>query len=219
MRDTDEIRADAVARAADGEARLPQEVLRKERVLERECGDCRLCCKILRFDQDDVVVTERGRWCSQAFEGGCRIHSTAPPVCAGMLCAWRAGFLGDAERPDKLRAVPVLEDRKPVGLTMIWHTLNEPELTPTARRAAQRMLGKGDPVIAAPVPQAISRTGTRMDVLVLPGFKMKGARGLPTHGMILKYNGAELIRLAAIKALGEQNVEHDVPREDPAGEG
>lgn len=198
----DQYRASHVARAADGESRQLEEVVRQARAEERECGDCRLCCKVLKIEEGPEVITERGKWCQHASGSGCQLHAEGqPPVCARFLCAWRGGFLEDAERPDRLRAVPILQDGPPLGAVIVWHTAGDPELTKKALAASQRMLDGRDDALVDPLPQMVCPSGDRISLLVLPGNTVQDARGLPSAKALKRYNGAQLRRLAAAKAL------------------
>ena len=69
----------------------------------RSCGDCTLCCTVLRVDE---IGKLGGEDCvHQQAHGGCAIYSTRPNVCRGYRCLWLSGGLGDADRPDRLGAV------------------------------------------------------------------------------------------------------------------
>ena len=70
---------------------------------KRECGECSLCCTVLRVDE---LAKLGGRPCvHQRQEGGCRIHSKRPEICRAYRCAWLGGAFGDDDRPDRLGAV------------------------------------------------------------------------------------------------------------------
>ena len=67
----------------------------------RDCGDCAVCCTVLKIDAPDLrkpadiaCVHHRGR--------GCAIHATRPSVCRAWFCAWRRdATMPDAARPDQ----------------------------------------------------------------------------------------------------------------------
>jgi hypothetical protein len=53
----------------------------------RSCGDCSMCCKIMRVDELDKP---QGVWCRHCApgKGGCTIHETRPFVCRDYRCGW-----------------------------------------------------------------------------------------------------------------------------------
>jgi Fe-S-cluster containining protein len=70
----------------------------------RICGDCDLCCTVLRVDE----LAKRARQpCDKLRTDGpgCSIHQTRPDICRGYTCAWLQGSFGDDDRPDRLGAV------------------------------------------------------------------------------------------------------------------
>jgi hypothetical protein len=69
----------------------------------RECGECSLCCTVLRVDELDKLG---GVTCEHVLaHGGCRIHPTRPGICRGYRCLWLRGGLELDDRPDRLGAV------------------------------------------------------------------------------------------------------------------
>jgi hypothetical protein len=76
----------------------------------RECGDCSLCCTLLRVD---ALRKLGGVDCvHQDVAGpGCAIHAHRPQVCRRYACLWRGGSLDAADRPDRLGAVLDLVSR------------------------------------------------------------------------------------------------------------
>jgi hypothetical protein len=52
----------------------------------RQCGDCSLCCKVLRIAELDKP---KDSWCPN-FEHhvGCRIYADRPPSCRTFMCRW-----------------------------------------------------------------------------------------------------------------------------------
>jgi hypothetical protein len=71
---------------------------------ERECGDCSLCCTLLRVD---ALRKLGGVDCvHQDVAGpGCAIHARRPGICRRYACLWRRGSLDVDDRPDRLGAV------------------------------------------------------------------------------------------------------------------
>jgi len=84
--------------------------LRGERELpegpERICGECSLCCTVLRVD---ALAKLGGTPCRHQQSGnpagGCGIHTRRPEICRGYRCLWLSGSLEDGDRPDRLGAV------------------------------------------------------------------------------------------------------------------
>ncbi|NNL67008.1 MAG: hypothetical protein HKP30_12245 [Myxococcales bacterium] len=72
----------------------------------RVCGECSLCCTVLRVDElrklGGVPCPEL-RAASQG--GGCSIHARRPAICRGYRCLWLQGKLDAQDRPDRLGAV------------------------------------------------------------------------------------------------------------------
>jgi hypothetical protein len=86
----------------------------------RSCGECSLCCTVLRVDDLDKLG---GTPCAYLRrEGsGCSIHQRRPEICRAYRCFWLKGGLEDDDRPDRLGAVidlvsaggvPVMEIRQ-----------------------------------------------------------------------------------------------------------
>ncbi len=70
----------------------------------KPCGDCSLCCKILRIN---VLEKPAGLWCRHfAKNAGCRIHSASPHECQRFQCYWTISeALGEEWRPDRSKLV------------------------------------------------------------------------------------------------------------------
>ena len=76
----------------------------------RQCGECSLCCTVLRVDE---IAKLGGTRCQHVRSGaGCAIHARRPAICRGYECMWLRGKLRDKDRPDRLGAVL---DLVPVG--------------------------------------------------------------------------------------------------------
>ncbi len=71
---------------------------------QRVCGECSLCCTVLRVD---ALRKLGGVDClHQDIDGpGCSIHAKRPRICRAYRCAWLKGSFGEADRPDRLGAV------------------------------------------------------------------------------------------------------------------
>jgi hypothetical protein len=76
----------------------------QETIAERTCGDCSLCCTVLRVD---ALRKLGGVACvHQDVAGpGCAIHPERPGICRAYRCLWLAGGLEAGDRPDRLGAV------------------------------------------------------------------------------------------------------------------
>ncbi len=69
----------------------------------RVCGECSLCCTVLRVDE---LRKLGGTPClHQRSGGGCTIHARRPGICRSYECLWLSGSLGADDRPDRLGAV------------------------------------------------------------------------------------------------------------------
>jgi hypothetical protein len=68
--------------------------------LNRSCGSCTLCCKLLPVKGVDKPAHTR---CQHQFSGGCRIYSTKPQECSDWSCVWRRGDEATVHlrRPDR----------------------------------------------------------------------------------------------------------------------
>lgn len=77
---------------------------------ERACGDCSLCCVVLRVDELEKLGGVRCRElrspeAARALGGGCGIHERPPAICRRYRCAWLQGHFEEDDRPDRLGAV------------------------------------------------------------------------------------------------------------------
>ena len=77
----------------------------------RRCGDCDLCCTVLRVD---ALGKLGGRRCRHQRElgAGCGIYATRPGICRDYRCLWLQGGLEPGDRPDRLGAVIDLSTRE-----------------------------------------------------------------------------------------------------------
>ena len=76
----------------------------------RECGECALCCTVLRVDELEKPARVA---CDKLRRDGpgCSIYETRPRICRSYKCAWLQGSFGDEDRPDRLGAVMDLQFR------------------------------------------------------------------------------------------------------------
>lgn len=57
-----------------------------EAAVRRECGDCRLCCKLLAVDE---IGKPPRMWCEHSAAGvGCTIYEGRPAACRTFRCLW-----------------------------------------------------------------------------------------------------------------------------------
>lgn len=72
----------------------------------RACGECSLCCTVLRVDELEKLggVPCRALRAAEA-GGGCGIHARRPKICRAYRCLWLQGGLEAGDRPDRLGAV------------------------------------------------------------------------------------------------------------------
>jgi hypothetical protein len=75
----------------------------------RSCGDCSLCCKLLRID---AFNKPNGKWCAHCApgRGGCKIYETRPDECRAFYCLWLISPHIAAEwQPNKCKMVLSVE--------------------------------------------------------------------------------------------------------------
>jgi hypothetical protein len=71
----------------------------------RGCGDCSLCCKLIRVD---AFEKPPGVWCAHCTpgRGGCKIYSERPTECIDFYCAWMVSpGLDERWRPNRCKIV------------------------------------------------------------------------------------------------------------------
>jgi hypothetical protein len=70
----------------------------------KPCGDCSLCCKVLRIN---VLDKPAGQWCRHFAKGtGCSVHSASPVECQRFQCLWTISQgLDETWRPDRAKLV------------------------------------------------------------------------------------------------------------------
>jgi hypothetical protein len=73
-------------------------------VTERACGECTLCCTVMRVD---ALRKRAGTPCRHLRRDGvgCAIHAERPRICRRYRCLWLQGGLEEGDRPDRLGAV------------------------------------------------------------------------------------------------------------------
>src|SRR5712671_5304836 len=72
----------------------------------RGCGECSLCCKLIRVD---ALAKAPGTWCAHCApgSGGCKIYESRPAECRDFYCAWMVSPSLGVESDGKLIAVHV----------------------------------------------------------------------------------------------------------------
>jgi len=61
--------------------------------MERSCGSCSLCCKLLSIE--GVEDRPGWTWCKHCRpgKGGCSIYDDRPHACRSFVCGWLSGAL------------------------------------------------------------------------------------------------------------------------------
>jgi hypothetical protein len=75
----------------------------------RHCGDCSLCCKLLKITE---LMKPEAKWCPHCApgRGGCKIYDQRPGECQSFFCAWlTAPELGPEWRPKTAKMVLYVE--------------------------------------------------------------------------------------------------------------
>src|SRR4051812_2580631 len=92
---------------------MPEENLRPDRphdptVPNRSCGDCTLCCKVLKIT---ALEKPQGIWCNHCNpRAGCTIYGDRPEECRTFFCGYLTNpDLGDEWKPNRSKIVLVAE--------------------------------------------------------------------------------------------------------------
>jgi hypothetical protein len=109
-------------------------------LVERECGDCRVCCTI--FEIPELEKPKR-QLCVHLCKKGCEIYPERPSTCRAYRCRWLQGDpqLERRDRPDRLGVVfDTQGDANPL-LQGIKHVIAR-EVLPSAfkRKRAERWI-------------------------------------------------------------------------------
>jgi len=72
--------------------------------IERTCGDCTLCCKVLGIKELDKPPLV---YCTHAIKDhGCAIYATRPESCQTFVCQWLiSSWLPEWAKPNKIHGV------------------------------------------------------------------------------------------------------------------
>lgn len=74
-----------------------------EETIDRQCGECNLCCKLLVVEELEKPAHQ---WCPHVQLGvGCKIYDTKPKVCSDFKCLWLLGLVGEKQYPLKTKVV------------------------------------------------------------------------------------------------------------------
>jgi Fe-S-cluster containining protein len=72
----------------------------------RSCGECTLCCTLLRVDELRKLGGSPCVHLRRPPEApGCGVHAHRPRICRAYACVWLSGALDEEDRPDRLGAV------------------------------------------------------------------------------------------------------------------
>jgi hypothetical protein len=67
----------------------------------RDCGDCSLCCTVLKVDSPDFKKSA-DQPCAHLAPRGCSIHAIRPNICRTWFCVWRrVAAMPEEARPDR----------------------------------------------------------------------------------------------------------------------
>lgn len=69
--------------------------------MQRKCGDCQLCCRLLPTKEIGNVANEK---CRHQCRTGCAIYDHRPFSCRSFSCQWLLG-LDTGQRPDRAHMV------------------------------------------------------------------------------------------------------------------
>jgi hypothetical protein len=105
----------------------------------KQCGDCSLCCKLLRIPE---LNKPKDEWCPNfAHRIGCRIYADRPPSCRDFSCRWLVdSTMGPEWKPSLCKMVLDAKPRLLVvhadpAVTKPWRA--EPYSSTLKRLAAQ----------------------------------------------------------------------------------
>ena len=139
---------------------------------QRECGDCSLCCKVLRIPE---LEKPKDHWCFNFVRGrGCGIYPDRPQSCRTFHCAWLTEpTLGPEWKPSVSKMVLV---SKPNLLTV--------HIDPTANRP-----WRTEPYYS--VLKSLAAQGQKNHTVVLVVERGRNIAVLPDREMDLGYIDAQ----------------------------
>ncbi len=80
-------------------------ILEEQAKTARGCGDCSLCCEVLKIDE---LQKPKDQWCKHCLPGagGCSIYETRPTCCRTFACMWLIDpILPEEWRPTRSKMV------------------------------------------------------------------------------------------------------------------
>lgn len=84
--------------------------------MDRSCGSCTQCCKILSVEE---IEKPRYEWCKHCDpKSGCKIYETRPKSCVEFSCLWLQGFGDDWFKPNRSKIVATGDSN---GLNVVLH--------------------------------------------------------------------------------------------------
>lgn len=145
--------------------------------MKRECGDCIVCCVYHRIPQlnkppmthcenldvPGPIEPNMVYYTGPSKRGNCTIYKERPKVCQEYQCAWRQGYGGDEDRPDRC--------------LMMFDNIHEIENAIKAKplKDGQELTKEGKAVIA----RMSTSTGKPIIVLDFYERKIQSVAGLP----------------------------------------
>ncbi len=130
-----------------------EEALLGPLVARRDCGDCVVCCDVLKVDTPELRKPA-DTLCRHNTGRGCGIHATRPEICRTWFCGWRRDAdMPASARPDLSGLLVSLEyNRQPrnclEGVAIVVRSLRGGDAleSPVARSLIDRRSGQLVPV-------------------------------------------------------------------------
>lgn len=122
----------------------------------RNCGDCKLCCTLLKVPE---LEKNEGVSCQYLCSKGCGKYESRPSSCRNFRCAWLQGELSDSMRPDK---VGVIIEKLPIGKTVLADSAEQN--TPIPKEIIDFYTSKGLAIAARGQRVYLPKKMTRKDV-------------------------------------------------------
>ena len=133
---------------------------------QRQCGDCSLCCKVLKIAE---LNKPKDVWCQNFLAGtGCGIYADRPPSCRNFVCRWLADpSLGPEWKPNVCKMVlsvtpSLLVVHVDPSAVQPWRA--EPYFS-TLKRLAAQGVASGTVVVAMERHRAIAIHADRVEDL------------------------------------------------------
>ena len=84
------------------------------------CGDCNICCTILKVKG----VTDKGIECKNVCDSGCSIYNERPSACSHFKCAYLTSDWKEDYRPDR-SGIMVAGFEKEISVYRLKDNINE----------------------------------------------------------------------------------------------